>query len=54
MFKITFTDRYGFKVSNRFFNFDEAAKYWERWADLPAYVGGTLTDMDTHETLWEF
>ena len=54
MYKVIFRDCYGYTVSARFFNFPDAASYWQHWADFPVYVGGTLTDMDTHETLWEF
>lgn len=54
MFKITFTDCYGYKVTERFFDFMDAANYWQRWADFPIYVGGMLYDMENKETLWEF
>ena len=54
MFKIIFTDCYGYKVTQRFFNFDDAANYWQKWADFPIYVNGLLTDMETREAIWAF
>lgn len=54
MFKIIFTDCYGYKVTQRFFNFEDAANYWQKWADFPIYVNGLLTDMETNEAIWAF
>lgn len=54
MYKISFKDRYGYSVVERFNDFMSAANYWERWADFPVFVGGAFYDMNAKEILWEF
>lgn len=54
MYTINFKDKFGYRVTEYFNDFMSAASYWERWADFPVYVGGSLCDTSSNETLWEF
>lgn len=54
MYKVTFTDRYGYKTNFLFWGFEAAASFWQSRADWDLYTSGELVDEDTLETVWKF
>ena len=54
MYEVIFTDsEQGVNVES-FETFDEAAEYWNDYADAPTCVGGALLDRSNGEVIWRF
>jgi hypothetical protein len=54
MYNITFVDSEHGEINENFETWDEAAEYWQAYADAPTCKRGWLTDLDTHEIIWRF
>lgn len=54
MYEVIFTDsEHGVNVES-FNTFDEAAEYWNEYADTPTCVAGSLLDRSNGEVIWRF
>lgn len=54
MFDVTFIDNAHGIQEIGFETFDEAAEYWQDYADTPTCVYGELVDSDNGEVIWHF
>ena len=48
------TDEIQGVITEDFSTFDEAAEYWQDYADTPTCTSGYLMDLDNKEIIWEF
>jgi len=53
-FEIIFCDSVHNTQIVQFDAFDEAADYWQTYADVETCFAGQLKDLDTGEIIWEF
>jgi hypothetical protein len=54
MYEVIFTDKeHGVNVES-FNTFDEAAEYWNDYADAPTCMAGELLDRSNGEVIWRF
>lgn len=54
MYEVIFTDKeHGVNVES-FETFDDAAEYWNDYADVPTCVAGELLDRSNGEVIWRF
>ena len=53
-YSISFTDEVHGVITEDFSTFDEAAEYWQDYADTPTCISGYLMDLDNKEIIWEF
>lgn len=54
MYEVRLYNCWGMSISERFWTFDDAAEYWNSWADAPYNVAGKLTALDDGEIIWNF
>ena len=54
MFDVTFIDEAHGIQEMGFETFDEAAEYWQNYADTPTCVYGALMDDSNGEVIWHF
>lgn len=53
-FQVIFSDSvHGSQVA-QFDTFDDAAEYWQTYADVDTCLAGELKDLDNGEIIWEF
>ncbi len=53
-FQIIFCDTIHDNQIAQFDTFEEAAEYWEMYADTPTCFAGELKDLENDEIIWEF
>ena len=53
-YSVSFTDEVHGVITEDFSTFDEAAEYWQNYADTPTCISGYLIDLDNKEIIWEF
>ena len=54
MYEVIFTDSEHGVNAESFNSFDEAAKYWNDYADTPTCTAGELLDRSNGEVIWRF
>lgn len=54
MYFVIFNDEVQGMSNESFETFEEAAEYWQQYADTPTCVGGVLFDAEASETIWSF
>lgn len=54
MYNVKFTDTIHGMMEEQFPTFDEAAEYWQDYADTNSCVAGVLEDKETGEIIWQF
>lgn len=54
MYQIIFDDEAYGEITENFETFDEAAEYWQEYADTPTCRRGQLWDMANGEVIWRF
>ena len=54
MYQIIFCDSIHDTQIAQFDNFDDAAEYWQTYADIPTCFAGQLKDLNNEEVIWEF
>ena len=53
-YRVSFTDEVHGVTTEDFFTFEEAAEYWQDYADTPTCIRGWLMDLDNNEIIWQF
>ena len=54
MYKVIFDDAAHGEVTEQFDSFDEAAEFWQNYADTETCEAGELIDRTTGEIIWSF
>lgn len=54
MYVVIFNDEVHGMSAQYFKTFEEAAEYWQEFADTETCIGGKLYDCDESEMIWEF
>ena len=54
MYEVIFEDVVHGTQVECFDSFEEAAEFWDEYADSPTCKAGTLTDLSNGEILWAF
>ena len=53
-YRVSFTDEIHGVTTEDFTTFDDAAEYWQDYADTPTCVSGCLIDLENDEVIWSF
>lgn len=53
-FQVIFSDSVHDTQVAQFDTFDDAAEYWQTYADVDTCFAGELKDLDNGEIIWEF
>jgi len=54
MYRVTFIDSVHGEIDEEFDDFQNAADFWQDYADTPTCEMGRLTDLETGEVIWDF
>ena len=54
MYQIIFDDEVQGKITEDFETFEEAAEFWQDYADTPTCAAGQLWDKSNGELIWQF
>lgn len=54
MYQVIFDDEAHGEITETFATFDEAAEFWQDYADTPTCHAGQLWDMSNGEVIWRF
>lgn len=54
MYEVNFVDTEHGDSTEHFETFDDAAEYWQEYADVLTCMAGSLVDLSNGEVIWDF